>query len=186
MIDESSIRRLFVPNGAKIDIAGWNGNEVEIKNHPNNLALGTRKVVASSPAYIPSADAQNILVGDTFRLKDWCNVKVLEKEEIEAICADGEKRSIPYLKCQFVSMEGKVEKKVQWVCDEAKVAVLVDVAHDLFVGEKFNEDSLEKVWGWGERSINSIGEGEICQFERFGFVKLDKKGENPQFVFISK
>lgn len=186
MIDSESQRRFFVAGPAKVEISKVNENTIKLANHPQNKELGTREVAASSPIYIPSADAQNIIVGETFRLKDWCNVRVNEKNEVDAIMPDGKSSKISVLKCEFVSMEGNVEKKVQWVADESKVAVRVDVPHDLFVDGKFNENSLETVWGWGERSLSQESIGEIFQFERFGFVRLDTRGENPNFVFISK
>jgi glutamyl-tRNA synthetase len=186
LIDGEAVRRFFVPNPARATLGGANGEEIVVKNHPHKSELGERKMLASSPVYIPGADAEAINAGEIFRLKDWCNVRVLEKKEVDGILPDGKEGKMPLLRCEFVSMEGDVERKVQWVCDESKVAVRVDVPHDLYVGEKFNENSLESVWGWGERGINSMSEGQICQFERFGFVRLDKKGENPHFVFISK
>ncbi|MFH0927032.1 MAG: glutamate--tRNA ligase [Candidatus Micrarchaeota archaeon] len=185
LIDGEAQRRFFVPKPARVHIQGAPAGEIEVKNHPHE-ELGARKITASSLVYIPSADAQALSEGEVFRLKDWCNVKLLQKGGAQAIMPDGKSGQIVELKCEFVSLEGTVQRKVQWVCDENKVAAKVDIAHDLYVGEKFNENSLEEAWGWGERSLNFANVGDIFQFERFGFVRLDVKGESPSFVFISK
>jgi glutamyl-tRNA synthetase len=188
MIDEDTIRKFFVQHGSRVDIENIQTQEIEVKNHPTNANLGTRKVVASSPAYISPADANELCESEVFRLKDWCNLKVVQKSIVETQTPDGINEKMIILKCQKHNIENiQPKKKIQWVCDELKVAVKIDIAHDLFVDEKFNEKSLEQIYGWGERSLNLMQVGDVCQFERFGFVKLDcKKQDELQFVFISK
>ena len=39
--------------------------------------------------------------------------------------------------------------------------------------------------GLAEKDANNIKEGEIVQFERFGFAKLDKKEENKLIFYYT-
>ena len=54
--------------------------------------------------------------------------------------------------------------KIQWVSEGVKVKVFMDNA--------------EWIEGVGEKELMNLKEGEVVQFERFGFVKLDKKDKN--------
>ncbi|MFH1306977.1 MAG: glutamate--tRNA ligase [Candidatus Micrarchaeota archaeon] len=185
LIDGEAGRRFFVRNPTKLEISGIEAKNVVLKNHPQKKEMGEREVEASSPVHICGRDAEEIDVGEVFRLKDWCNVKLIEKGEIEGILPNGEKGRIILLKCEFAGEEGAVQKKVQWVSESSKVKAKVAVPHDLYIDGKYNENSLEEVWGWAERNCNSDEEREIFQFERYGFVVLDKKGEVLEYIFIS-
>ena len=187
LIDPYTQRRFFVPFGARVDINNVQTQRLEVKNHPTNQQLGVREIIASSPAYISPLDADEIQIGEIFRLKDWCNVKLVQKDEIDTTDLSGNSARMKILKCEICKdNEIQPKKKIQWVCDEIKVAVEVSIAHDLYIKEEFNENSLEHIWGWGERSINQMQQKDVCQFERFGFVKFDYRDQNLHFVFISK
>ena len=67
-------------------------------------------------------------------------------------------------------------KKIQWVGNEY-VEIEVIVPKILFIGDKFNEDSLEITKGFVEKAAEGIVNGEVVQFERFGFVRIEKNGE---------
>ncbi|MFA5108308.1 MAG: glutamate--tRNA ligase [Candidatus Micrarchaeia archaeon] len=186
IIDVNAQRRFFVHQPARVEISGLMQKNISVKNHPQNEGLGVREMLASSPAYICQADADAIAEGETFRLKDWCNVKLKAKRKISAHMPDGKEGQMDVLECEFVSDEGNVQKKMQWVADSAKAVACVLVPHDLYIDEKFNENSLEEVWGWTERTCLFDIERNAFQFERFGFVMLDKKGERLQYFFISQ
>ena len=61
----------------------------------------------------------------------------------------------------FTSLENKNIKKIQWVSDFSECKIFM---HN---GE-FKE-------GYADSGIKNIKVGEIVQFERFGFCRLDKK-----------
>ena len=82
------------------------------------------------------------------------------------------------------SGDGMVEKKIQWVStDYVEVEVLKP--HDLLTDEgNYNEKSLERISGYAENGILELKIGEIVQFERFGFCRLDSKsGKKLIFVY---
>ncbi|HEC89669.1 MAG TPA: hypothetical protein ENI44_03700, partial [Thermoplasmatales archaeon] len=43
----------------------------------------------------------------------------------------------------------------------------------LYINDEFNENSLEEIHGIAEESIKNTSHGEIIQFERFGFVRIE-------------
>jgi hypothetical protein len=51
---------------------------------------------------------------------------------------------------------------------------------------QFNENSLTKVKGFAEPSILNINSGEIVQFERFGFVRIEKDHDQIHAFFTHR
>ena len=109
--------------------------------------------------YVENFDMNSLEVGDIFRLKDLYNVKVIEKNNgiIGKYAGD-----------DLISDS----LKIQWTTDNY-VNLKVYVPHILFKGDKFNNDSLEIVNGFAEEATSKIKTGEIVQFERFGFVRIE-------------
>ncbi len=186
IVDGEAVRRFFVAKPAKVKLSGVVAKKLELKNHPQNESLGKREVETSSVCYIASKDAQGINEGEVFRLKDWCNVKCVAKSEESGVMPNGEQGTMNVIEAEFVSEQGNVEKKMQWVSDTSKVHAKVNIAHDLLVDGKFNENSLEVVDGWAEKSCLDMQEGQVAQFERFGFVVLADKGDLLEFNFVSQ
>ena len=62
--------------------------------------------------------------------------------------------------------------KIQWTTDK-HIKMSVFVPHPLFVKDKYNKDSLETVNGFAEEAVSKLKTGEIVQFERFGFVRIE-------------
>jgi len=76
--------------------------------------------------------------------------------------------------------------KIQWVTDE-HVETLILKPNPLFKNGKYNEKSLERIRGYAENGVKSVNIGEILQFERFGFVKIEKKEKEKIIgIFIHK
>ena len=76
-------------------------------------------------------------------------------------------------KAEITSIENKAIPKIQWVSDGVKVKVLMD-----------NADWIS---GLGEKALIDLKEGDVVQFERFGFVRLDKKTKTElEFWFAHK
>ncbi len=158
VLDPVAKRMFFVPNpiGIKID---YNG-EIEIPYHPTN-DMGKRKIKVNGIVYINKDDLENDKI---IRLKDFVSVKI----------KDG--------KAEIISKErlGN-EKIVQWVSDY-KEATVIKVNELLDENGNVNENSLEEIHGYAESNIDELNEGDIVQFERFGFVRLDNKKER-KFIF---
>ncbi len=170
IIDPVSQRRFFVAEPVRLELERFSPKVAELRNHPAKSEFGSRQLIVQSPFYIAGRDAAALSNDEVFRLKDLCNVKVKEK-------SDG------IVVCEYATDEGQVAKKVQWVCELAKVEAEVSVVGDLLVDEKYNPESLKVVSGFAEKSCEALEVGTILQFERFGFVRLDAK-EGGKLKFI--
>ncbi len=163
IIDPISKRFFFVPNPVKLVVKNAPKIKKEISFHPQNKEIGGRKIDTCNIFYIPGSDAFSIREDEIFRLKDLYNVKVLSKnDEIVG---------------EFAG-EGLIAKsaKIQWVTDSF-VEMKVNIPHELFEDKLYNPESLEIVKGYAEEALKDVKHGEIVQFERFGFVRLEKKDD---------
>lgn len=163
LLEPNAKHYFFVPDPVKLKIRNAKPKEAELKLHPSQN-FGTRKISVSDFVYIPKDDFDRISEGEIFRLKDLYNVKMLSKENCEV---------------EFAG-DGMVEKKLQWATDYIETEVLKP--RDLLNEDgTYNEKSLEIARGYAEKNISGLKEGEVIQFERFGFCRLDRK--NP-YIFV--
>ncbi|MCX8163387.1 MAG: glutamate--tRNA ligase [Candidatus Micrarchaeota archaeon] len=182
LIDGSSQRRFFVPwPYAKIKLQLLTEfRQLSIKNHPiSNLGQRIIEIKNGQIVYVPAADVENLKEGERIRLKDFCSIVITKKEM---------KKDELYLEAKEISggiLEN--EKKIQWVKEDEKILAKVYIPKELYVEEKYNPNSLEIVEGFVEKSCQQDKEGQIVQFERFGFVILDKKEDSYlKYIFSCK
>jgi glutamyl-tRNA synthetase len=170
LLDPISPHYFFVPEPVELKVHGLEHQEIELKLHPKK-DMGMRAVGVSSTLFIPKADVATFKIGDIFRLKDLCNV------QIDSVEPDGRivGRHVP---------DSAVPKKIQWVGAD-KLPCTVLIPGDLLDGNgEFNTDSLKKAEGLCEGACVNIKQGDIVQFERFGFCRLDRvDGGTLVFVF---
>ena len=68
-------------------------------------------------------------------------------------------------------------RKLQWVTQEDSHGVEVLEPSELYNEDgTFNKDSLRTRLGVAEGAFDSLKEGEIVQFPRYGFVRVDAPG----------
>lgn len=168
VLDPVSKRFFFVPDPVELKVVGAPKMIKELKLHPD-ADLGTRKLRAGNSFYLPAMDIKSLKKGQEFRLKDLYNVRITKKKPLEGEFAGKELKKVP---------------KVQWV-PEAKVEVRVLVPGLLEVEGRIKKDSLRVVRGYAESNIRGLKKGDIVQFERFGFCRLDDK-KSFTFVFAHK
>ena len=72
-------------------------------------------------------------------------------------------------KIEFTSEENKEIPKINWVSDEVKTRI-------------FMPDG-KWVEGLAEREIENLEDGDIIQFERFGFCRFDRVGKDASYEF---
>ncbi|MDD5340601.1 MAG: glutamate--tRNA ligase [Candidatus ainarchaeum sp.] len=166
LLDPVSPHHYFVADPVELEVKGLGSKTVELKMHPK-MGMGVRKLAVSGTVYISGADAKALKAGETFRLKDLCNVKLVDKGKKLA----GELRP-----------DGMAEKKIQWVGD-GRLECDVLMPKDLLLDGEFNPKSLEKASGYCEPACAALAEGTVIQFERFGFCRLDRK-EDKRLTFI--
>jgi glutamyl-tRNA synthetase len=170
ILSETALRRYFVKDPVKLKIIGANKTYATIKNHPNKEDFGTRIIPVSDEFYISFQDANSLKIGEIFRLKELYNVKLIEKSD--------------HLIANFEAEEGEVDKKIQWVPCENKLNCQVIVPGNLLdESGNFNKESKKIDSGFCEPSCKDLPEGAVIQFERYAFVRLDKKSDEG-LVFI--
>ncbi len=126
---------------------------------PVQLKIGKETV------YIPAFDANEIKNEEVFRLKNSFNVKVKNKN-VKTKAIEGENVGNALL---------EDTKKVQWVSADAVKCTLYVPGLLFDDKESFNENSLQEIKGLCQKECASLKEGEVVQFERVGFARLDKK-----------
>ncbi|HDS59262.1 MAG TPA: glutamate--tRNA ligase, partial [Thermoplasmatales archaeon] len=158
LLDPVTRRYFFVPRPVKLAVAGAPEKKVELAHHPSR-DLGSRTLHTRGLFYIPQQDAEMLRPGQVFRLKDLYNVEVTKRgREVTGVYAGSQ--LLPHT------------PKLQWATDE-HVELEVLVPGPLFTGETFNQDSLSVVPGYAESAVGGLHPGDVVQFERFGFVRMD-------------
>ncbi|HLC48329.1 MAG TPA: glutamate--tRNA ligase [Candidatus Norongarragalinales archaeon] len=174
MLDPKAPHYFFIPAPEKLIVEKIPGKFAEGVILAGSPSGAPRKFRIGGEFHIPGADAGKMEVGSVVRLKDLFNVKILGKS------GEG-------IKAEFAG-EGMavVSHKIQWLPAGNGEAIPCDVmeASDLLDGKgDFNENGLAVNSGLCERSCEGLELGEIVQFERYGFCRLDKKEEG-KLVFI--
>lgn len=159
IIDPIAKRYFFVWNPIKINIEGVNKLVSRAPLHPN-MDIGVREYVLKGKIeiFVTRDDWESIKEGEKVRLKDLCNIRK-RKNEGEYIGND-------------LSLIKKGAKIIHWTPkDSIKCRVLMP---DGKIKDGFAEPEAME-------SINNI-----VQFERFGFVKIYKKGNEIEGYFAHR
>ncbi|MBN1280336.1 MAG: glutamate--tRNA ligase [Candidatus Thermoplasmatota archaeon] len=170
-LDPRVKRYYFVPNPVKLAVDGAPKKTVRLSLHPD-AAMGERVVHTGSTFFISHDDARSLKNGEVFRLKGLYNVKITKTGETVSGAYAGE---------DLIAETAKI----QWTTD-AYVPLKIFVPGLLFKGETFNPESLSEVHGYAEEAVQDLLEGEIVQFERVGFVRLEKQGNRMIGLFTHK
>jgi len=161
IIDPAAKRFFFVRTPMKLVVDNAPKIKKDISMHPSNKELGTRKVDTDDTFFVQKSDIDKLKIRDIFRLKDLFNVDILSKNDVVKGRYSGEKLISDSL-------------KIQWTTDDF-IEMDVFVPDLLYKNGKFNKDSLKKIHGYAERAVQTLKTGEIIQFERFGFVRIEKQ-----------
>lgn len=172
IIDGKAKRFFFVPNPIKLLVEDAMEEKVKLPFHPSN-DLGYREIETNGKLFVDRGDIASLDIGDIFRLKELYSVEIVDKEN-------------NLLTCRMHSKEHEQgEKIIQWVSEQNVPIKVTKVGNLLNPDGTFNENSLSEIEGFAENAIDEIEEGQIIQFERFGFCRLDSK-KTKEFIFVSK
>jgi glutamyl-tRNA synthetase len=163
LLDPMAKRYFFVANPVKLRVMDAPRLKVTLKYHPE-AQLGHREIATSDSFFIPSEDSRQLKVGSNFRLIEAFNVQII-KIENEIIHGKylGEERTVDM-------------PKLQWVSEGQEYPMVVKVPGPLLLNDEFNPNSLKIVNGLAESAVAEIRPGEIFQFVRFGFCRMDSPG----------
>jgi len=160
-VDATANRYFFVPNPVKLTIR--NVPELpyaHLRLHPSDPNRGKREVPllregGNLTVYLPKEDLSSMREGQMFRLKDLMNV------ELGSLS--------PAAEADFRGLKLIDVPKIQWV---SAGAIEVEVIKP--------DNSRDK--GLAELAVASLKMGDIVQFERYGFVRIDEV--KPKFVAV--
>jgi glutamyl-tRNA synthetase len=159
LLDPRSKRVFFVPDPVKLSVKGAPKRLAVIRFHPER-ELGAREIETSGRFFVPKSDLSTMKKGTTFRLMELYNVE---------LTSAGAEPTAKYAGEKLV----RGMKKLQWVTPEG-VEVKVLEPGLLFNDDgTFNKDSLGEANGLAEAAFTSLKPGEIVQFPRFGFCRVD-------------
>jgi len=160
ILDPKTKRYFFVQDPIKLVVNNAPKIKKSIKLHPKNQKLGTRNIETDKVFYIPKEDLKDMKVGEIFRLKDLFNVKI--KNISGEVIAE-------YIGEELIPNSAKI----QWTTENyIKMNILIPKI--LFINDNFNKKSLENVEGFAEYGVSELISNDIIQFERFGFVRIEK------------
>jgi glutamyl-tRNA synthetase len=158
-LDKTTKRMFFVRNPVMLTLNGSFPETAELPMHPSE-DMGKRRLDVGGAVYIEERDWDMLKDGEIFRLKDYASAKA-DKEGMSLL---------------FVKEKELPKQKVHWVPEKGALeAKLYEVGNLLNEDDSFNENSLETVSGFCEKTAETLGEGDIVQFERVGYARLHKK-----------
>jgi glutamyl-tRNA synthetase len=132
--------------------------------------MGTRKVMVGDSVFLSSEDVKDLKTGDQLRLMGLGNVKITSiNSEITGEFTDDE-HNVKFMKLQWVSEKNAHELKIL-------------IPQQLFVDDKFNEESLEEIQVYTEPHYLELKNDEEIQFVRFGYCRKDS---SKQAIFTHK
>ncbi|MCR5026725.1 MAG: glutamate--tRNA ligase [Methanobrevibacter sp.] len=153
-------RYFFVEDPQLIEVKGYEDGEVVIERplHADHLDRGNRLLPFNGSAYLAKSD----IADGVFRLMDAVNVDISGEE-------------ITYNSTSFEDARDMKARIIQWVPvgDNVNVKIVMD---DASVKE-----------GMGEIALCDLSVGDIVQFERVGFARLDEiKDDELIFYYAHK
>ncbi|MBI2541402.1 glutamate--tRNA ligase [Candidatus Woesearchaeota archaeon] len=151
LLDPLCNRYFFIENPKEIVVENAPEQIADLKLHPEHPERGLRKFKTKDKFYIAEPDFRNFKDGKLIRLMDCLNFKKSKNRFV------------------FDSLEYENYKK-----NGDKIIHWLPVRKDLAKAEVLMPDKEIKK-GLAEPLVKNLKVGDIVQFARFGFCKLDKK-----------
>ena len=160
LLEPIANRYFFVEDPQLIEVKNYECGDVIIERplHADHLDRGNRLLPFNGSAYLAKSDIND----GVFRLMDAVNVDI-EGDEIT------------YNSTSFEDARDLKARIIQWVPAEDNVKVIIVM------------DDASLKTGLGESSLNDLKVGDIVQFERVGFARLDEiKDDELVFYYAHK
>ena len=142
ILEPIAIRLFFVKDPIRVIVEDAQETKVTLRNHPN-IDLGTRQVEVSNVVYISQDDAILLTEDEEIRLMELYNITIKDIDRDKKVI------TASYLNNEIV----REMKKIQWVSDKNKTNYTVLVPKELYIDDKFNPNSLERIEGYAETSV---------------------------------
>ncbi|MBN1385628.1 glutamate--tRNA ligase [Candidatus Woesearchaeota archaeon] len=160
VLDPVSQRFFFVRDPVGIDISGSPDQEVELDLHPEHRK-GGRKFMTSSSFWVEQRDFEKFREGSLYRLMDCLNFR-----------RSGD--SFRFVSADYRDFKDNGDMIIHWLPQDETVDVEVLMPDNTVAS------------GFGERGIVGLDVGDIIQFERFGFCRLENASGKYFFVFCHR
>ena len=151
LIDPEANRYFFVWDPVELDIEGDVPALARAPLHPT-IDRGFREIPAGNKVFVCRSDLESLKPGDLFRLKDFCTVGLTSKEPAKATLA-------------YVDPDQAKKDRFRIIHWAPRDALPVKV---------MKPDGVDE--GVGEAGIASEL-GRVVQFERYGFVRINRLGD---------
>ncbi|MEM4311376.1 MAG: glutamate--tRNA ligase [Nitrososphaerales archaeon] len=168
IIDAKAKRLFFVSNPIKVKLESFPKERISVNYHPDR-DLGKREIKITQNLFFEIEDLEKFNLDDKFRLMGLGNVRLIQKEDL------------PIVKFEGFELDHRL-KKIHWV-NEDSLPFEVFVPLNLVQDGEINRDSLKVIRGKVEDSIKKLNVGEIVQFVRFGFCRIEA---NNKAIFAHK
>lgn len=162
LLDPISKRFFFVPRPLKLTVKDAPEKSVSIPFHPEK-DLGSRSIRVSRDFFVPSDDLLKLGAGETFRLIDLYNVKLVSTNRSGASGSYAGDELTPNT------------KKFQWTTTRGNKISVLEPGLLYDDAGRFNAKSLIRTSGVVEEAFEELKVGEIIQFPRYGFCRVDSK-----------
>lgn len=150
ILDQKSNRYFFVEEPVKIKVKGAPSKNIELNLHPEHRK-GGRKFTTHEDFYISKRDYESLKKGKIYRLMECLNFRCVSNDNYE-----------------FVDDSVETYKKN----GEGIIHFLPADADNLHA--EIMKD-MNYIKGIVEHNIINASQGDVVQFERFGFARLDNK-----------
>jgi glutamyl-tRNA synthetase len=161
ILDPKVSRYFFVEEPVRLQIKGAPVTQVKNPLHPSYKERGAREYTLTPDAsgviavYISKKDSTELADGETVRFMNLFNVRI--KKDAAGISAD-------YVPGKILDV-----KKVQWVSEYVEAQLVTP------------EGTIN---GFCELACWSANVGDVVQFERVGFVRLDAKHDSKMVFYF--
>ena len=151
-------RYFFCEDPQKVTVEGYSGGKVDIERplHADHMERGNRVLPFDGEVYIANSDIKDGI----FRLMDAVNVEIAGDD-------------IKYHSDSFEDARAVKARIIQWVPLEDNVNV------------KIVMDDASVKTGLGEGALKNLEVGDIVQFERVGFARLDEIADDELIFYFA-
>ncbi|MCW3999947.1 MAG: glutamate--tRNA ligase [Candidatus Bathyarchaeota archaeon] len=173
ILDAKSSRYFFVASPVELKVTGVPKSfDVKLPLHPEQPTRGVREytVTPSSDGtvslWIAQSDAQAMQVDQTLRLMELFNLKVTSKtaDTVNAV----------YLSESYDDVRKSKAQLIQWIAQG-----------EVYPAEVVQQDA-SVTGGYAEVACKKLKPDDIIQFERYGFVRVDKVGSKLVVYYAQK
>ncbi|CAB3290116.1 Glutamate--tRNA ligase [Methanocaldococcus lauensis] len=153
LIDKDARRFFFVWNPKKLVIENAKKRILNLRMHPDRPEFGKRELIFDGEVYVVGDEIEK---GKMYRLMELFNIVV---EKINDI-----------IKAKYHSDDFKIARK-----NKAKIIHWIPIKDSLKVKVLMPTGEIKE--GFAEKDFKIVNVDDIVQFERFGFIRVDKKDD---------